>query len=226
MSLFDIHLFVIIDRSEGGASIDDGSIELMIHRRLLYDDHMGVGEALNETAYNQGLVVRGKHYLFLERPQSSAFYHRVRSQELYMHPLATYSLVKTSYSNYSNSFHQTWSAINRSLPLNVHLLTFDQLNANDYLIRIEHYFELNEDKIYSQMTTIDLQDIFQSIGQIKETVELTLSANLELSRMQRLNWFTDNEQLIQSNFEQNLSIDTNSISLKPMQIRTFRVTIV
>jgi len=31
---------------------------------LLHDDAFGVGEALNESAYGQGLVARGKHFLF------------------------------------------------------------------------------------------------------------------------------------------------------------------
>lgn len=35
----------------------------MVHRRLLDDDAFGVGEPLNETAFNEGLVARGKHYL-------------------------------------------------------------------------------------------------------------------------------------------------------------------
>ncbi|CAF1134082.1 unnamed protein product [Adineta steineri] len=35
---------ILTDRSEGGASLFDGSVELMIHRRLLYDDNLGVGE--------------------------------------------------------------------------------------------------------------------------------------------------------------------------------------
>lgn len=33
----------------GGASMEDGEIELMVHRRILYDDGRGVGEPLNET---------------------------------------------------------------------------------------------------------------------------------------------------------------------------------
>lgn len=34
-----------------------------IHRRLLRDDAFGVGEALNESAFGEGLVVRGSHYI-------------------------------------------------------------------------------------------------------------------------------------------------------------------
>ena len=34
-----------------------------MHRRLLSDDAFGVGEALNESAYGEGLVARGQHYI-------------------------------------------------------------------------------------------------------------------------------------------------------------------
>lgn len=54
---------VLTDRSQGGSSLADGSVELMVHRRLLHDDAFGVGEALNETAYGKGLIARGKHYI-------------------------------------------------------------------------------------------------------------------------------------------------------------------
>lgn len=43
----DIHtkkrLTILTDRSEGATSIKEGEIELMIHRRTLYDDARGVG---------------------------------------------------------------------------------------------------------------------------------------------------------------------------------------
>lgn len=38
-----------------------------MHRRLLRDDTFGVDEALNETAYGQGIVVRGKHWVHFGR---------------------------------------------------------------------------------------------------------------------------------------------------------------
>lgn len=39
-------LSVITDRAQGAASVIDGTIELMVHRRLLTLDHKGVGEVL------------------------------------------------------------------------------------------------------------------------------------------------------------------------------------
>ena len=59
--LFIQTLFFVI--YQGGSSLSDGELELMVHRRLLHDDAFGVGEALNEMAYGQGLIVRGKHYI-------------------------------------------------------------------------------------------------------------------------------------------------------------------
>jgi lysosomal alpha-mannosidase len=165
---------------------------------------MGVGEALNESAFGQGLVVRGRHFLIVEPPRTSALYHRINSQQLYMHPLTTYAIVKSSYANYSTLYRQTWSALIDTLPLNIHLLTLDQLTVKEYLIRLEHYFELDEDDTYSHPTTVDLQSIFRSIGTINSTLELTLSANLELSHMQRLDWSTDDKQLSEMNISSKL----------------------
>jgi lysosomal alpha-mannosidase len=220
----------------------------MVHRRLLYDDARGVKEPLNETAYGEGLVVRGRHILIAEPPASSALYHRVGSQQLYMHPLATFGLTQQTYANYSAAYRLTWSALTDQLPLNVHLLTLDQLGPKDYLVRVEHYFELFEDNTYSQPVSFDLQSIFKAIGTISNTVELTLGANLELAKLQRLNWITNEEETSQMNvptttnskfinqnnssqskylnifFVGEKSLEDTNITLNPMQIRTFQVT--
>ncbi|CAF3419135.1 unnamed protein product [Rotaria sp. Silwood1] len=216
---------VLTDRSEGGGSIQDGSIEILVHRRLLYDDRLGVGEPLNETAYGEGLVVRGRHFLIVEPPASSARYHRVGSQRLFMHPIAAFALTQQDYNSYSAAYRQTWSALTDTLPLNVHLLTLDQLGPKDYLIRVEHYFELFEDDTYSQPVTFDLQSIFKSIGAINNTVELTLGANLPLADLHRLDWLTGTKELSHANVAEEKSLKDTEVRLTPMQIRTFNVTV-
>jgi len=166
----------------------------MVHRRTLYDDSQGVGEPMNETAYGTGLVIRGKHFLIVESPESSALYHRPAAQRLFMSPLITYALPNVSYTDYSNNYRQTWSALTQPLPYNVHLLTFDQLSSKVFLVRIEHYFELNEDATYSKPVDVDLQILFNILGKINDLVELALGGNFPLSEMNRLVWQTNNNE--------------------------------
>ena len=93
----------------------------------------------------QVLLFVVRHFLIVESPEKSALYHRTAAQRLFMRPLTTYALPNVSYANYSTTYRQTWSALNDSLPYNVHLLTFDQWTSKVFLVRVEHYFELNED---------------------------------------------------------------------------------
>ena len=98
---------VAVDRAQGGASLVDGEIELMLHRRLLCDDARGVAEPLNETQsispydwvdakrqvhhepyrIGKGLVVRGKHLVFLSAPGRAARTYRALQDEIYYEPV-------------------------------------------------------------------------------------------------------------------------------------------
>ncbi len=51
---------ILPDRPQAGSGLKDGSVELMIHRRLSRDDNYGMEEALNKTGFDgKGLLVRG-----------------------------------------------------------------------------------------------------------------------------------------------------------------------
>jgi lysosomal alpha-mannosidase len=65
----DLQMTVLTDRSEGGSSMSDGSLELMLHRRLLFDDGYGVEEALNEP----GIQL----YIYIELNQLKLFVLKV-----------------------------------------------------------------------------------------------------------------------------------------------------
>ena len=63
-------LDILTDRSQGTTKISKDVVEIMVHRRLFKDDHFGVSEALDEFAFGQPLVARGKHYLHRYSDQS------------------------------------------------------------------------------------------------------------------------------------------------------------
>ncbi|CAF3664173.1 unnamed protein product [Rotaria sp. Silwood1] len=217
---------VLTDRSHGGGSISDGSIEIMVHRRIPNSDpSSAMTEPLNETAFGKGLVVHGKHLVIIDTPNNSAVIHRTNAQQFYMHPISTFALTNMSYTDYSANYWQTWSALVDTMPYNLHLLTLDPLNAKQYLVRVEHYFELHEDEVYSQPIQIDLQKLLNSLGKIIDVTELTLAGNMPLSDMKRLNWTTtENESSYWNEIEQ-ISSNNTIITLNPMQIRTFQITV-
>jgi len=65
---------VLTDRAQGGASIEDGQLELLIHRRHVQQDLCLFKEPLGEMAYGKGLVVRGTHTLFFQDTKSEDSY--------------------------------------------------------------------------------------------------------------------------------------------------------
>lgn len=76
-----------------GAHPLNSAPSLQLHRRLLYDDNRGVGEPLNESSsiFPEGLVVRGRLLLSLDRPASAADTHRPLAEEVVLQPLLTFT---------------------------------------------------------------------------------------------------------------------------------------
>lgn len=71
-----VQMTVLTDRAHGVASVIDGEMEFMLHRRLIADDNRGVDEPLNETQggmdpypswtrKGEGIIVSAKHQLLL-----------------------------------------------------------------------------------------------------------------------------------------------------------------
>ena len=168
-------LGVLVDRSQGGGSIQDGSVELMVHRynkknqvfpgiflilflfprRLLDDDAFGVGEALNETEFGVGLVARGKHWVLRNsEPEVATAEHRLRAMELFYQPLLIF-----------NSQISPEISLNTSVPENLHILSLERIfpgfdpEGEYLLLRVEHIFQVDEHPIYSQSTTLNIRKL-------------------------------------------------------------------
>nr|CAB3263606.1 lysosomal alpha-mannosidase-like [Phallusia mammillata] len=222
-------LTVLNDRSQGGASLSDGSLELMLHRRLLVDDKRGVGEPLNETGqFGDGLIVRGKQLILLDTIQASGAQQRLLAEEMYMDTFVAFRNVSTA----SNGL-PPGSALSAPLPENVHLLTLETTSSGQILIRLEHQFALNDDAQLSKPVTVSLKGLIKGFEPVS-VEELVLSGNALKSQVTRLQWKSktrpkrDAER--QMHFEKHYDAtngfgdvlyDQFDVTLQPMQIRTF-----
>lgn len=57
-------LYLLNDRSQGGSCLKNGELEVMIHRRVLFDDNKGVCEPLDEKDLDgKGMRSSMKHYI-------------------------------------------------------------------------------------------------------------------------------------------------------------------
>ncbi|KAI1886659.1 hypothetical protein AGOR_G00198080 [Albula goreensis] len=207
-------LTVVTDRSQGGSSILDGSLEIMLHRRLLVDDYRGVGEALSEPGeYGEGLVVRGRLLLALTPPAAAADTHRPLAESLVLQPLISLQ---------DGDLHPNtlleFSGLQAALPPAVHLLTLSQWDRDSMLLRLEHQFQAKESQSHSQPVTVNLQKLFSTLDVVGVS-EMSLAANQWKDKMTRMEWKgnTGEKPLRQE------SADPSpwEVTLKPMEIRTF-----
>ncbi len=239
---------VVTDRTQGGASILDGTMELMVHRRTLVDDWRGVFEAIDETdggitpcppygnatRLGKGILIRGKHRILVGNGNKGGGASLARSamDEAFADPLV---FVGSAPSTENVPFRVTsFSGLKQPLPKNVMLITkrllYDKDADKTYLIRLGHQYGLGEDDELSQPTNVDISALFpgQSVTGILET---TLSGNRDIGtwRKERLQWTGKGEHDRGAADEITYVSDHGTLSatitLEPMDIRTFKVTL-
>lgn len=215
-----MQLTVLTDRSQGGSSLLDGSLELMVHRRLLVDDERGVAEPLLET--DTGDKVRGRHLVILSSVSDAAARHRLLAEQEVLAPQVV--LAQGGSSPYhSQAPKMQFSALRQELPPQVHLLTLARWGPKMLLLRLEHQFAVKEDsnRNLSSPVTLNLQNLFKTFT-INYLQETTLAANQPLSRVSRLKWMTDTGPI---SYPAPSRLDPTSITLQPMEIRTFLASV-
>ena len=218
-------LALLNDRAQGGTSIRSGSLELMLHRRLLRDDAFGVGEALNETVFGKGLVARGKIYLMLgASAKKPSVDERIAQQEIHL-PLWTF------FSNFSKSNKPFVPKLPdfSSLPPSVQLLSLEPFSDKERLLRLEHFMNRNE----SKTVEFNLRPIFDGLGG-EEITETTLDGSMPLDKMKRFKFTPDGEKLSakrQYHTSKHVPLYARKkdarnkfvVKFEPMQIRTFNI---
>ncbi|GBG61654.1 hypothetical protein CBR_g23169 [Chara braunii] len=202
---------ILVDRALGGASLTDGELELMLHRRLLVDDRRGVGECLNETvcagSVCRGLTVRGKLYLNLNPSGAAARWRRTEAQKLYSPLLPGFLIadsdivgqLKASAGPLARGFSALASEDGtvHEFPCNVALMTLQGLPKRKVLLRLAHLYEVDEDAENSNCTIIDISPIVrnrQGTANVKWMHETTLTANQVKRGRRTLSWRVEGEE--------------------------------
>ncbi|KAF7254845.1 hypothetical protein EG68_08829 [Paragonimus skrjabini miyazakii] len=189
-----IGFVVYTDRAQGGTSLEDGQVEIMLHRRTAKDDGYGVGEPLRENGVDgQGLIVRGVHRLRLDElsiiDKEDFMYSTLTTRK----PLLTFvPAVKRPY------LSAEWSFLTRPLPQHIHLLNFGswpmyktETERDQLLVRFEHS---PNGVSASEPEEMDITNLFRGI-RIFGAQEMTLTADqdLESAQARRLQWPVDLE---------------------------------
>jgi len=225
----DIQLTFVGDRSRAVASLADGNIQMMIHRRCLQDDGYGVGEVLNDQT-----KITVEFYVTLDTAQNSAYF-RHRYQLLQNYPPLPLFTNANSASDYSSKYKTNWTALTAPLPNNLHLLSLEVRNPapsgvspqGDTFInlRLQHLYEQGESTQYSVPVTFNVSNLFPtSVLPINSLEETILAGGLARKDLKRLTWKTASPNPM--NYLQSPQpglLQDYVVTLNPREIKTYRV---
>jgi hypothetical protein len=231
-------LAVLVDRSQGGASLAEGSLELMVQRRIVADDSRGVDEALNETLggvtpyppygsaqrVGDGVVIRGIHRIMVGKGAKGASMARAEMDGVFAPPII---FVGSAPSDVPVTLQRaTFTALKTSLPANIMLVTCMLLDDSTLFVRLGHQFADGEDKVLSEPVEIDLKDLFVGYN-VTSVVEKTLSGNQDWKdflkrRQQEAGELSSNNNASQSRD----TITDGKVTMRPMEIRSFELAFI
>jgi alpha-mannosidase len=248
---------VVTDSTQGGASLSDGQLELMVLRRVFKDDNKGVADPLNETmcgcngfkddyvgshcdepqgapcrlfdaqCHCHGLTVRGLHRVLFDSNEE-----RRVSLATQFAPTVLFA-ASASGSGGAAVAAAAPSALAAPLPDNVHLLTLSSNYARQHdgqvLLRLQHiYAEGEAPHEVAKPVTVSLKNLFsQQAGRLKSARETTLTANLPVEEKYAYKWQAqgDAPKPLQREARKAYDADKLEVTLRPMEIRTFLVTL-
>eukprot|EP00998_Keelungia_sp_KM082_P000717 NODE_1082_length_1479_cov_47.656065_g1071_i0.p1 GENE.NODE_1082_length_1479_cov_47.656065_g1071_i0~~NODE_1082_length_1479_cov_47.656065_g1071_i0.p1 ORF type:complete len:454 (-),score=88.23 NODE_1082_length_1479_cov_47.656065_g1071_i0:118-1338(-) len=227
-----LQLTLLTETAQGCASLASGEMEVLVHRRLLYDDTEGVGEPLNETQfvtgysnncpamgcghhYGPGLITRGRHWLLPAHADTASVFWRPAQDAVFAKPLWSVS------AGCDQPYEQYPRVLARNLPEAVQLITYEQWNATYFLARFAHQFPAGE----GTAVVVDLRASFARF--VVEAVEMSLTVNQRRADMPQLQWRTaadDEDSGVHETPRRRSQLnDDLTITLQPLHVVTLLV---
>jgi alpha-mannosidase len=236
-------LTLLVDRAVGAASVADGELEIMVHRRLLKDDGRGVGEPLNETrdtaSYatplggahtGPGLIVRGLHRLTLEAPATAARVWRPLADRTYAQAQLLISQAQQHQGGGAQASNFSALSLN-ALPASLQLMTLQALSPTSILLRLSHQYGLGEDAELSKPVTVDVAALAPAALAVTSVKEVSLTNNQDRASLLRkratnLEWSVEGGRATRPHAWRISEAQSTPAmaSLGPLEIKTFVVT--
>lgn len=202
----------------------------MVHRRTLADDARGVDEPLNETVggitpypdairIGKGITTIGTHRILIGKGPSGASLARSVMDGVFTEPSVFVS--SASPDNVPSFKVASFSGLSETMPPNVILVTFKRMFDDIepyFVVRLGHQYDTDEDEILSSDVQVNLASLFNG-WQVESIQEMTLTANQEWSTFvnNQMKWGDQNLSV------ENVNADNSTITLTPMDIRTFKI---
>ncbi|XP_067257020.1 epididymis-specific alpha-mannosidase [Chanodichthys erythropterus] len=234
-------LVFLSERAHGVASLSQGQLEVMLHRRLWNNQEWNLGYNLT---LNDSSVVRPVLWMMLGSPAAISSIYQQEALELQHRPVVM-PIDQPQKPLIQREKFNGPSVQPVVLPQNLHMQTLSipgwnyspdhtqhihnlsaggerKIDFDRILLRITHLYELGEDPVLSQPITINLKAVMRGIGEVTEVQERSLTGTWDISDLQRWSWKT-NERVLKEEEADVFSGVTQdfNVTIHPKEIRTF-----
>lgn len=213
----NIRFATLTDRAHGAASLEDGSVEIMLHRRCIKDDGYGVGEVLDEQDSFDQLMWN----MVGVRNELS---HDMKMYSTYLnHPPSLYYGLTTL--NNLRKRQIAFSLLNNDLSPLVELTSIQapNLDTKYLVVRFHHLYEsIDLNDADKKGVEIDLNKVFRDFVP-KSITELALTGTFPLDEVQsqRLQWKAESKK--NNGEKKRVPLSGSVFTIQPMEIRTFEL---
>jgi lysosomal alpha-mannosidase len=215
------NVVVITDRSRGTASINDGELQFIVQRRLVFDDNLGVEEALDE---HTRVLTTSRVVFNTDELYTSMRLHGLRHTH---RPLVRYGSPSAAR---GPPKHFNSRVRDDLLPANVHLHTRTIHAPGEMILRLQHLFAVGEGPL-AEPVILNITSVLPEWMKVLSVTDMDMNTVKVAATMNRIPWPVcdgDNLRTVPAasmGGSQPLinATSTASITLEPMEFRVLKI---